>query len=440
MDAHTLTGFTDALVDELSTTTDAIRADADDGGALGACLAAVGPGTDDRLVLDLIVAVTRLRNVLDHLLALLVAVAERNRIPSRRRLKTGPDLLLAIGAAPVVAYRIGRLARNLHRLPTVASALRDGAMSAEFADAITQGVDHIERRVPITSEQRELIVRTLTVQVTPAAVAARARAFAIELAPAAEEVSDERIPVAEDTDLNEMTLTQGGDGRFTATLDLDVVAGDALVTALDPLTKPVPQPDGTDDPRSPARRRGDAIVDLLRAYLHGADRPVSGGVLPTVTVIRQGLHDQLGYGGPITATTAELIACDCSTSQVLVNDSGVPLDVGRSRRLFTGALRKALEVRDRGCAFPGCGRPAKWCDGHHMTPWTQGGTTCLDNGVLLCRRHHTLIHHSGWEVVLGPDRHPWFRPPVDPERPHARRELIRSNARRTLTIYQHPVA
>ena len=94
------------------------------------------------------------------------------------------------------------------------------------------------------------------------------------------------------------------------------------------------------------------------------------------------------------------------------------LNLGRARRLFTGAVRRALILRDGGCAFPGCDRPHRWCDGHHLRAWADGGTTDLDNGVLLCRFHHRQIHHSGWDVRLGTDRKPEFLPPthLDPLR------------------------
>mgnify|MGYP000846363590 CR=1 FL=1 len=126
--------------------------------------------------------------------------------------------------------------------------------------------------------------------------------------------------------LRQVLRQRGGVSRFVAELDLDVLNGDALVTALDPLTKPIPQPDGSADPRTPARRRGDALTEVIRAYLYGYERPTSGGVLPTVTVVRQapvigsGLEiaipelpdgvarqaDSLGFGGPITATSAAI--------------------------------------------------------------------------------------------------------------------------------------
>ncbi|MEH1127990.1 HNH endonuclease signature motif containing protein [Micromonospora sp. CPCC 206061] len=85
------------------------------------------------------------------------------------------------------------------------------------------------------------------------------------------------------------------------------------------------------------------------------------------------------------------------------------------------SLRTPLQLaraRDGGCAFPGCDRPPRWCDAHHITAWTTGGTTALHNGVLLCGYHHRLIHRREWEVRLGADGRPEFTPPhyVDTER------------------------
>jgi hypothetical protein len=96
----------------------------------------------------------------------------------------------------------------------------------------------------------------------------------------------------------------------------------------------------------------------------------------------------------------------------------MPLDVGRSRRLITGSLRRALVARDRGCAFPGCDRPARWTEGHHIVSWQSGGVTSLANSVLLCRRHHRAVHHQGWQVRIAGDRRPEFIPPawIDPAR------------------------
>ncbi|ORA01795.1 HNH endonuclease signature motif containing protein, partial [Mycolicibacterium bacteremicum] len=310
----------------------------------------------------------------------------------------------------------------------------------EFADAVGKGVTHINARTELSEDDRASVVTKLMTQTTPAEVGKKARAIAIDRT-AALPPEERVIPVAEDADLNTMTLVLGEEGRYEATLNLDVGTGEGLCAALDPLCRPVPLPDGSPDPRPIEKRRGDAVAQILRTYLSQSTRPMSGGVLPHVTLIRPAAAaatvggeeavDRLGFGGPVSAATADLIACDSTLTKVIVDYTGVPLDVGRAERLFTPAIRKALGVRDGGCAHPGCGRPVSWCDAHHIRPWSEDGQTSLDNGVLLCRLHHTLIHHGGWQVYLGRDRHPWFIPPHKPGEPEP--EHLRSHNRRTMT-------
>ena len=116
------------------------------------------------------------------------------------------------------------------------------------------------------------------------------------------------------------------------------------------------------------------------------------------------------------------LACDAQLLPIVLGGAGQVLDAGRARRLATGPLRRALVVRDRGCAFPTCDRPPRWCDGHHVVPWTAGGPTRLDNLVLLCRQHHRLLHHGDWTVRIAGDGLPEFLPPpVLGEQQHPRR-------------------
>ena len=95
---------------------------------------------------------------------------------------------------------------------------------------------------------------------------------------------------------------------------------------------------------------------------------------------------------------------------------GEPLDVGRAAATATAAIRRALEVRDRGCAFPGCDRPPGWADAHHIVHWADGGQTSIDNLVLLCGAHHRVIHHDDWTVRIAANGLPEFLPPrwIDP--------------------------
>ncbi|MFC0313262.1 DUF222 domain-containing protein [Gordonia phosphorivorans] len=459
MDAATLTDFADLLSDDLTVP---VGTDIDRPANLAQFLAQARAVDDDRELLAVAAAVLRLRNVADYSVAATCAAIERVGLPARKHVRSAAAILAELGAAPAVAYRAGRLGQAMsdENLGSVIRGVRDGAVSAEHGDAVASGLGHVAGRVELSDEDRRKIVHSLLVQTSPARVREKARAWAIKLAP--EIPVDGEVPVAERDDLNEMTLDRTDDGRVAVTIDFDIVAAEELSAALDPLTRPVPEPDGSQDRRSAKRRRADAMAQVIRTYLSHSERPESGGVLPHVTlsvpaaVVMNGqvldsvagqaisvpitaADDDtavpwLGFGGPISARTAELIMCEAAVALALLDEHGVPLNVGREKRLFTPGIRKALVLRDRGCAFPGCGVPPSWCDGHHVEHWEHGGVTSLDNGVLLCRRHHTVIHHGGWEVFIGHDRQPWFIPPADPDHPKRRREPIRSNARRTLTL------
>jgi hypothetical protein len=126
---------------------------------------------------------------------------------------------------------------------------------------------------------------------------------------------------------------------------------------------------------------------------------------------------ELGWGGPISAEAVRRVGCDAGVTRVITDAASVPLDVGRESRTVTAGQWAALVARDRGCAFPGCTRPAEWCIAHHITHWADGGRTDLDNLALLCGYHHRVVHHGGWQVIMAADRHPEFIAPpwIDPD-------------------------
>jgi hypothetical protein len=112
------------------------------------------------------------------------------------------------------------------------------------------------------------------------------------------------------------------------------------------------------------------------------------------------------------------MACDAGLIPMVLSGAGVPLDVGRCRRLVTGPLRRALVARDRGCCFPGCDRDSRWAAAHHVIPWSHGGPTALGNTLLVCGFHHDELHKpDGWTVFIAPDGRPTFVPPmrIDPQ-------------------------
>ena len=125
----------------------------------------------------------------------------------------------------------------------------------------------------------------------------------------------------------------------------------------------------------------------------------------------------LGENTWIRPETARRLACDADIIPAVLGTASEVLDLGRKARTANIALRRALTLRDRHCAHPGCLRRPRKCHAHHIQHWIDGGETEPENCVLLCSYHHTLVHHSGWEIVMI-DGLPWFRPPawLDPNR------------------------
>ncbi len=221
------------------------------------------------------------------------------------------------------------------------------------------------------------------------------------------------------------TMIDDGHGLHWLRGRLTTGTAAVLHAALDPLAAPMAATEGGRDLRTPAQRRADALIELARRMLTSDRLPDHGGQRPqlVVTVPLRTLTDGLGHatlddGGILSAAAARLLACDCHVIPAVLGTTGQVLDLGRANRLFTGALRRALNLRDRGCAFPGCQRPPAWCDGHHIVSWAVGGTTSLDNGVLLCGHHHSVVHGDNWAVRLAADGIPEFIPPawIDPQR------------------------
>ncbi len=173
------------------------------------------------------------------------------------------------------------------------------------------------------------------------------------------------------------------------------------------------------DLRSPGERRLDAVMEIFRLACARGQLPDNGGDRPqvVVTIDYDSLRRQVGVGtfddgSLLSPAAARRVACDAGIIPAVLGGASQPLDVGRQARLVTGPLRRALVLRDKGCAFPGCDRPPRWCDAHHALHWSNGGPTDLCNLVLLCGHHHRLIHHSDWQIRINPkDGLPEFIPP-----------------------------
>jgi hypothetical protein len=243
-----------------------------------------------------------------------------------------------------------------------------------------------------------------------------------------------------------LSTTLGGRGILDADLDAE---GAALVAAALRVFERPDAPPGEgdlDEPRTPAMRRAEALVDLARFGLaHHESGSDAGRHHPHVSIVvdlpelmaatlrgarvrtasdlaRLAETKQLGPvemtwftdalarvgesstfdGAALGALATDVLACDSVVQRVLTAGSRV-IDLGRSVRSTPNYLRRAVIVRDRHCRAPGCTRPARWCDVHHVDPWVTGGRTDLDRLVLLCSFHHHQFHKPGWECELGGD-------------------------------------
>ncbi|GMA93689.1 hypothetical protein GCM10025881_05130 [Pseudolysinimonas kribbensis] len=166
------------------------------------------------------------------------------------------------------------------------------------------------------------------------------------------------------------------------------------------------------DPRTAEQYASDVLVELLRLG-HTADPQLLGGdEPPAVRVLVTGADLASGRGfaqiegqtAPVSTATAERLVCSSGQQVIVFDPDGRPLDVGRASRLFTRRQRRALHARDGGCMFPGCERPPSWTEAHHIRHWVRDrGGSDIDDGILLCRHHHRLVHDQGWEFQRAMD-------------------------------------
>jgi len=184
----------------------------------------------------------------------------------------------------------------------------------------------------------------------------------------------------------------------------DSESGAVIRTVLEPLARR----SGAHDKRPYDRRMADALVDVAWHHLDNGLVPQNGSQRTHLQVTTS-LETLLGLNGapaaelefslPISAKAVERLACDCSVTRILLGSTSMVIDVGRAKRVISGAQRKALNARDQHCVWPGCDRPASWASGHHLVHWIHGGSTDLPNLALLCYRHHWMVHEGGWQLV-----------------------------------------
>jgi hypothetical protein len=220
---------------------------------------------------------------------------------------------------------------------------------------------------------------------------------------------------AEQVENRRLSLSTWEDGSLLINGVLDPVGGAAVRTALEPLARK----SGAHDDRNRERRLADALVELALGGEQRAQIQVTSS-LETLLGLVGAPAAEMEFSLPVSSKTIERLACDCSITRVLLGSESTVIDVGRSKRVVSGPAGRALRARDGSCRWPGCDRPASWSAAHHVVHWIHGGTTDLNNLVLLCHRHHWMVHEGNWQLVRSDDGRLLTIPPTVTFGPPAR--------------------
>src|SRR6266576_240262 len=283
------------------------------------------------------------------------------------------------------AYRIA-VGRMAPKLPESVQAVKAGEIGFAHLATMARTVEHVGRAADLDG------LRELARKVTPGKFFFECQHYrhSVDAKGYCDEQSDQTFN-------HYLSLSMAESGHLLINGVIDPVGGAIVRTAIDSLA----QLSGAHDGRLLPQRNADAIVELA-----SGGKPANLQVTATIETLK-GLAGaaaaEMEFSLPISGTSVQRMACDCSVTRVLLSQDSVTIDVGRSKRVISNTLRKVLRIRDGHCRWPGCERPASWCDGHHLVHWIYGGPTDLDNLVLLCRRHHRMVHEGGWQLIKTDD-------------------------------------
>lgn len=397
------------------------------------------PGLDPAVRLEWVRRARRVHNRVGALAAVLVGEADRAQAAERT---TGTPLSSWLGMGETLSRReaAGAVAqaKALTAHPEVGEAAVAGRVGTGQARAITKVLGGLAPQLdPAQQHAAEKVLVELATHLDADQLAKSAGKVLAQVAPAAaDELLETRLQRETEAAQRARSLrffAEGASVRFDGSLPrLEAEAwlaqlnahGKALrrtaIEARDPLLESA----------TPEQRRADALISLINAAAHNTPAPGVSGARVIVKLDYQQLHQQAAAAGligedhPLSAGELRRACCDAELIPVALRGASEVLDVGRTARLVTPAIRTALVVRDGGCSFPGWHTTPAWCDAHHIQPWCAGGETSLRNLTLLCHTHHGLVEpakfglRDQWQVEIASDGLPQFIPPAryDPAR------------------------
>lgn len=306
------------------------------------------------------------------------------------------------------------------RYAATSAALRDGAVTLGQVEVIVHALDALPAEVgPVVRGEAEAQLLADAEHFTPRELRVLGRRVLEVVAPGVAEDQERKALEAEERrarDRMRIVVRDLGNGLSRALVDLPTVSMDLWVTQLHAFASPrrdhleaagVPEVERR-DPETGIRigypqRLAQAFCTMLERLPSGV-LPAHGGDATTlvVTIDHQWLAAGLGAarlstGGMLSVGETRRLACNAGIVPMVLGGESQPLDVGRRRRFFQPAQRKAMAVRDQRCRAAGCDVPAAWCEAHHLKPWSVGGRTDLADGILLCGFHHHRAHDRRYD-------------------------------------------
>jgi len=294
--------------------------------------------------------------------------------------------------------RRGRLLATYGEFATAALSHR---LSAGQLEA-TQTLHQPKYEALLADQHVELVDAVAPLNASDTAVVCRVRR---DLADAV--IDADTLPVEPDRTLS---MGRDGDGALAGRFVLD----DAEATEFEKAIRTATTFDGDGDDRSHGQRGADALHDIAAFFNRNHDRSGTQRHPANITISvngesvaagrPEGVNDDDGHAQSPACTSTYL--CDCVLLTIVRAANDVPTSFGRARYSVPRRLFRQIAARDGGCRFPGCDRPVRFTDAHHIHHWEHGGNTDYNNLVLLCNRHHHMVHRLGLGLKLLADTAP----------------------------------
>jgi len=198
---------------------------------------------------------------------------------------------------------------------------------------------------------------------------------------------------------------KSGMGKFSG--QLDPISYEAVTEAIDSHTRTLAN--STDKPTSlDANLAAKAFFELVTSSDRINRRLPLINVVTDLQTLDTGFHSdtvaETSLGNPLPPETISRLSCDATISKIVLDESSIPINVGRKYRTATDSQWTATKAIYNSCAWKNCDRRLSWCQLHHIDEWTNGGPTDFENLVPLCNQHHHNVHEGKWKIKLEPDR------------------------------------